>query len=401
MAQKESKKVSKGKLLIGLGLFIGGCIATWFFSIKPIIKTLDARDWPAVPCKIISAELETHTDSDGTSYTFDIDYEYTYNGKTYKSDKYAFIPESKGNRKSKLNVVNEYKRTQNPVCYVNPENPSEAVLKRGFHKGLLFGTFPPVLVLIGLLVIGSQLAPPTPLPQIRKTEKDWLPKIKISARSYHRLEKTPITLQGSRIVPLLIGVLVLNIVFNLIVLNVLFEVYQWIANGTFFENASPILIVPAISIFFAFTAVYLALALFNPRPVIQISADRIPLGSSALVGWSFRGRTSSIKHLTLTLVAKEWIQYSSGSGKSSSTKTEENPFYQVQLIDTDDPDEIRTGQAGVVIPEDAMHSFEAGENRIIWKIVVRGVVDFWPDIKNEFKIAVVPAGMSQEQKWAS
>ncbi|MHC4365417.1 MAG: DUF3592 domain-containing protein, partial [Planctomycetota bacterium] len=175
MAQKESKKVSKGALLIGLGLFIGGCIATWLFSIKPIIKTLDARDWLAVRCKIISAELETHTDSDGTTYTFDIDYEYAYKGKTYKSDKYAFSPEAEGNRKSKLKVVNKYKQNQNPVCYVNPENPSEAVLKRGFHKGLLFGTFPPVLVLIGLLVIGSQLAPPAPLPQIRKTEKDWLP----------------------------------------------------------------------------------------------------------------------------------------------------------------------------------------------------------------------------------
>lgn len=401
MAQKESKKVSKVNLLIGLGLFIGGCIATWFLSIKPIAKTLDARDWPAVPCKIISAELEAHTDSDGTSYTFEIDYEYTYDGKTYKSDKYAFIVRPKSGRKLALKIVNEYKQNQNPVCYVNPENPSEAVLKRGVHRGLLFAIFPLVLVSLGLLVIVSQLAPPTPLPQIRKTEKDWLPKIKISARSYHPLEKTPITLQGSRIVPLLIGVLVLNVVFNLIVLEVLFEVYQWIANGTFFENASMTLIVPALSIFFAFTAVYLVLALFNPRPVIQISSDRIPLGSSALVGWSFRGRTSSIKQLTLTLIAQEWIRYSTGSGKSRSTKTQENPFYQVQLIDTDDLDEIRTGQAGVVMPEDAMHSFEAKDNKIIWQIVVRGVVDFWPDIKNEFKIAVVPPGMSQEQKWAS
>jgi hypothetical protein len=398
MSQKESKKVSKGKILIGLALFIGGCVATWLFSIKPIIKTFDARDWPVVSCKITSAELKTHKDSDGTSYSFAIDYQYTYNGKTYQSDKYAFIPQAKGKKKSKLNIVNEYKQNQNPVCYVNPENPSEAVLKRGFHKGLLFAILPPVLALVGLLVIGSQLAPPTPLPQILKTEKDWLPNIKISSRSYHSLEKTPITLQGTRIVPVLIVVLVVNIVFNLIVLDVLFEVYQWIVNGTFFENASMTLIVPAISIFFTFTAVYLTLALFNPRPVIQISSGRIPLGTSALVGWSFRGRTSSIKHLKLTLLAKEQIQYSSGSGKSRSTKTQENPFYQMQLIDSDNPDEIHTGQAGIVIPEDTMHSFEANDNKIIWQIVIRGVVHFWPDIKNEFKIAVVPAGMSQEQK---
>jgi hypothetical protein len=51
MNQPQNKKVSKQALLIGLAVFIGGCVATWFFSVKPIIKTLDARHWPAVPAK--------------------------------------------------------------------------------------------------------------------------------------------------------------------------------------------------------------------------------------------------------------------------------------------------------------------------------------------------------------
>ena len=398
MAKKQTKKVSKPILFIGFALVVGGCIAVWFLSIKPIAKTLDARDWPVVPCTITRAELESHTDSDGTSYSFDIEYQYTYEGKTYSSDKYSFILEAKGSRKSKVTIVNEYKKAEQPVCYVNPKKPSEAVLKRGFHKGLLYALLPPGLVFLGLLVIGAQLAPPAPLPTIRKTEKDWLPKIKVSARSHHPQEKTPITLQGSRIVPVLIGLIALNIFWNIMVAQSLFEIYQWLTNGTFFENASMILIVPAISIFFAFTAVYIALQLFNPRPIIKISAERIPLGSSALIGWSFRGRTSSIEHLTLTLQAKEQIQYSTGSGKSRSTKTKENPFYEIQLIDSDDPHEIRTGQAGVIIPQDAMHSFEAGNTKIIWQLLVSGVVRFWPDIKGQFKFAVVPIGMSQEQK---
>jgi hypothetical protein len=398
MAQKEVKKVSRVHLLIGVGLLIGGCVATWFYSIKPIAKTIDARDWPTVSCDIISAELKSHTDSDGTRYTLDINYQYTYEEKTYQSNKYTFIPESKGSRDSKLKIVNRYKHTKEPVCYVNPEDPSEAVLKRGFHIGLFSVFFPPGLAVLGLVVIGSQLAPPEPLPKIRKTEKDWLPRISASTRSSHRDEKTPIRLQGSRIIPLLMGVLVLNIVWNLIVSEVLFEVYQWIANGTFFENASMVLVVPAMSIFFAFTAVYLALALFNPRPIIKISARGIPLGSSALVSWGFSGRASSIQHLSITLEGKEWIRYSTGSGKSRSTKTKENPFYEMRIIDTDRPEEICSGQAGIIIPEDTMHSFEAGNNKIIWHFIVHGVVDFWPDIKNEFKIAVVPAGMLQEQK---
>jgi hypothetical protein len=398
VAQKQTKKVSKPVLFIGFGLVVGGCIAVWFLSIKPIAKTLDARDWRVVPCTVTRAELESHTDSDGTSYSFDIEYQYTYNGKTYSSSKYSFMPQAQGRRKAKVKVVNEYKKAEQPVCYVNPKKPSEAVLKRGFHKGLLYAFIPPGLVLLGLLTIGAQLAPPAPLPQIRKTEKDWLPKIKVSARSHHPQEKTPITLQGRRIVPFLIGLIALNIFWNIMVAQALFEVYQWIISGTFFENASMILIVPAISIFFAFTAVYVALQLFNPRPIIKISAERIPLGSSALIGWSFRGRTSSIEHLTLTLQGKEQIRYSSGSGKSRSTKTQEDPFYEIQLIDSGDPHEIRTGRAGVIIPRDTMHSFEAGNTKIIWQILVSGVVRFWPDIKGQFKLAVVPIEMSQGQK---
>jgi hypothetical protein len=249
-----------------------------------------------------------------------------------------------------------------------------------------------------LLIIISQLASPEPLPQIRKTEEDWLPKVKTSTRSYHPLEKTPVTLQGSRIVPVLIGVIVLNIVWIFLTFKAHFEIYQWIVNGTFLENASMILIIPAISIFLAFTALYLALALFNPRPIIRISADRIPLGSSVLVAWSFRGTTSSIKHLTITLQAKEWVHYSHGSGKSRTSVTLENPFYQVQLIDSEEPGEICSGQTGIVIPDDTMHSFEAGDNKIIWQILVHGVVNFWPDIKDKFKLAVVPYGMPQEKK---
>jgi len=379
-------------------MLIGGCIAVWFLSIKPIAKTLGARDWPVVPCTVTRAELESHTDSDGTSYTFDIEYQYTYDGKTHSSDKYSFIPQSKGSRDSKAKIVKEYKKAEQPVCYVNPNNPSEAVLKRGLHKGLLFVFVPPLLAGIGLLVICSQLAPPAPLPQIRKTEKDWLPKIKVSAKSPNPQDKTPVTLQASRIVPLLVGLIALNIFYNIMAAQIFFEIYQWLINGTFFANASTILIVPAVSIFFAVTTGYIALQLFNPRPIIKISEERITLGSSALIAWSFRGRTSSIEHLTLTLQGKEQIQYSTGSGKSRSTKTLENPFYQVQLIDGDDPHQIRAGQAGVVIPHHVMHSFEAGDTKIIWEILVSGAVRFWPDIRNQFKIAVVPVGIPQQQK---
>ncbi|MHC4216224.1 MAG: DUF3592 domain-containing protein [Planctomycetota bacterium] len=394
MTQKETKKVSKPIFLIGCALLLGGCIAVWFYSINPILKTLDARDWPEVPCKIISVELETYKDSDGTSYNFDIKYQYTYDDKTYSSDKYSFMPQVKGHKKPKKAIVDKYKQDKEHVCYVNPKKPEQAVLKRGFHKGLLFAFVPFIFVCVGLLVIVSQLEPPTPLPMTRKTREDWLPIIKVSATSRQQHSSTPITLQGSRIVGVLVAVLVVNVVYNIIVSTVYFNLYQWIVWGAFFENAWVSLIVPAFGVLLACMAMYLILALFNPRPIIQISAQRFPLDSSGQVRWSFRGRTSSIQHLNITLQANEWISYSTGSDSST---TKESIFYRMELIDSDDPYNIRNGQARILIPQDTMHSFEAKDNKIVWQIVVRGVVRFWPDIKNEFKIAVVPIEMAEDK----
>ena len=43
------------------------------------------------------------------------------------------------------------------------------------------------------------------------------------------------------------------------------------------------------------------LALFNPRPTLELSSDTIPPGGAAELRWSFTGRTSRIRELVVTL----------------------------------------------------------------------------------------------------
>lgn len=38
-----------------------------------------------------------------------------------------------------------------------------------------------------------------------------------------------------------------------------------------------------------------------------------------------------------------------------------------------------------------MHSFEADNNKILWNLDVHGDIKKWPDVKESFKITVVPA----------
>ena len=42
------------------------------------------------------------------------------------------------------------------------------------------------------------------------------------------------------------------------------------------------------------------------------------------------------------------------------------------------------------IPADTMHSFAAPHNRIVWTLKVRGEIGGWPDVDEDFDLAVMP-----------
>ncbi len=79
-------------------------------------------------------------------------------GLSYKADRYDFVGGSSSGHAGKARVVEEYRKATTPICYVNPEDPSEAVLKRGFHASLLFALFPLPFILVGVFGVFFTLA---------------------------------------------------------------------------------------------------------------------------------------------------------------------------------------------------------------------------------------------------
>jgi hypothetical protein len=133
--------------------------------------------------------------------------------------------------------------------------------------------------------------------------------------------------------------------------------------------------------------VYQFLALFNPRPTVELSPQSIPLGTAAELRWSFSGQTSRIRELTATLRGVEQATYRRGT----STYTDKSTFYELELYRTSNLAEIASGQVGFVLPKDTMHSFSAANNKIIWSIDLRGNIERWPDVKESFELQVTPA----------
>lgn len=132
-------------------------------------------------------------------------------------------------------------------------------------------------------------------------------------------------------------------------------------------------------------ALSILLKCFNPRPILALSQRNIYPGTEFEVSWMFKGNTRSIRKLTLTLIGKEKASYRQGT----STRTEESPFFEQVILETQDPKLICKGFELVQLPADAMHSFKSPNNEILWVIQTNGDVAWWPDIDDAFPIRVL------------
>jgi hypothetical protein len=111
-------------------MLVGGGV-TYALSIHPWLQAREAANWREVPCRITHSEVDSHTGSKGSrTYSLDIRYDYEFEGETYASGRYDFTVGSSSNREWRDAVVRANRVGSQRVCYVNPADPSDAVLNR-------------------------------------------------------------------------------------------------------------------------------------------------------------------------------------------------------------------------------------------------------------------------------
>ena len=106
--------------------------------------------WTEVPCVITKLEVDdTLLNQRGmTKYLMVIAYDYEFDGKKFTGSRIKRLPtESSDPRKLKKHIE-AYAEGTETVCYVNPEAPSEAVLKKD-SKAALYSIWFPFLFIIG------------------------------------------------------------------------------------------------------------------------------------------------------------------------------------------------------------------------------------------------------------
>ncbi|HEV7672135.1 MAG TPA: DUF3592 domain-containing protein [Thermoanaerobaculia bacterium] len=394
-----------GCLALFFGVFLLAGIGLLPFLGRPVIQVIGARSWPEVPCTILESGVKSHEGSDSTTYSVAVRYEYEVDGRLYRSDRYRFMGGSSSGYDGKAEVVAGLPVGSKKVCYVDPKDPSRAVLDRSLGAWVLLSLIPLGLIagpLWGIVwavrnargKVRRPSGPPVP-GGINFSDlepyRSWLPEPRGAARVTEGvgaagdggLELKPSTGPVAK----LVGITCIALFWNGIVSLFLKDVVAGWKHGQG-DGCHTLFLVPfvVIGLGLLISIPYQILALFNPRPRLILDRSRLRPGEAARLSWSFSGAAGRIRRLKISLEGREEASYRQGT----TTHTDRSTFATLVLFESDLPSTFASGEIEVVIPSGSMHSFSASHNKIVWKLMIAGEIARWPDVGEEFDLVVLP-----------
>ncbi len=379
----KSKQPGTGCLrLFFLPFFLVGTGLLYGFAIRPALQILDSQGWTQTPCVIESSEVRAHR-GDSTTYSVELRYHYAFGGREYSADRYRFSSfTSSSGREAKQAVVDHYPAGTETVCFVNPQAPQEAVIDRGWHwEFLLLGGFSSIFLVVGglgILFAGRLTHSKTPVATMPKREP------------YSSGPGGPGVLQPkSTPVAKFVGVLIGAFVWNGFI--GVFGYFVFLAE----DRTAPLF---ALIIFGLFALVgvglivavfYNLLALFNPRIRLTAPTTTVPLGGEFQFTWVVSGRSGMLRKMRVVFEGREEATYRRGTSTSTDTKV----FAEIPIFETTEREFLSQGSARVVVPPGLMHTFESSNNKVLWRLRVRGEIPRWPDVDDEYPIHVMPQSL--------
>lgn len=372
-AARPAELGRRGVLVLFAVFTIVGGVGVYFLAWRPLHQIRQARAWPATPCIVESSRVRSHAGDESTTYSVDILYRYEFNGRTHRSNRYDFMSGSSSGYDGKADVVRQYPPGKQAICYVNPADPTKAVLERGFTPMMYVGFVPVLFLLVGAggLVYaargGLQPKPVVPATTALSGPVVWKPK-------YSR------------------GLKLAGITFAAVFWNGIVSVFVNEAIGGW-RRGHPdyfltVFMVPFVLVGIALIGAigYFLLALVSPRPRLTVSNTSVRRGGEVELSWELRGRIGALRRLQIYLEGREEATYPSGD----SSSTDKEVFATVPIVDETHPLAMASGRVRVPVPPDAMHSFRADHNKVLWHVHVKGEIPWRPDIKEEFELTVLP-----------
>jgi len=357
--------------------FLAGSGFGWMMVGQPLMKIKKSENWSKIPCTIASSKIKESRSDKSTTYKVDITFRYKFKGIKHVGGSYDLMTGSDSGYSSKRKVIDRYPVGKSTSCYVNPENPDEAIISREFNRPWWLALLPLVFILVGLGGIIATLA------KKKKTKHVYTPH-----NDFNNNYETTLKMKSS---PLknFIGMIFFALIWNgIISIFIVKAVRSWSSNNV--EWFLSFFMLPFVFVGIATIAgvFYFFIALFNSKVVVTISNPRPQLGEKVTLSWEIVN-PGTIETLEIMLKAEEVATYQSG-GKNNNTCSRKSIFESIKLLETSSKEAIHIGRTEFTIPSNSMHSFDGKNNKITWEIHLAGDIKRFPNLKCEFPITVMP-----------
>ncbi|HTG36147.1 MAG TPA: DUF3592 domain-containing protein [Thermoanaerobaculia bacterium] len=369
-----------------LVFLLAGAAGSYFLLVRPFSRLLASQLWTETQCTVLSSQVAEVSSSDGSTYKIDIRYQYIAGGNLRESNRYDFRIGSSSGAAGKQAIVDRYPPGERVTCWVDPGDPSQAVLSRGFAPAYLFGLIPLVFFAIGAALLvwtvrsGRGVAVPAGVAGVSPFG-------------------VPLPIDAAAPVQLRPAVTPLGAFFGLTLLalfwNGIVSVFLWHVASSW-RQGQPDGCLTAFLIPFVLVGLGLIyavgrqfLVLFNPRAHIILTPGVLAPGGTAYLQWKLGSGGRGVRRVKIVLEGREEARYRRGT----DTHTDRETFLSLPVVDTEQPFEIEGGgSATFAVPADTVPSFRADNNRIVWSLKVHCDLPNWPDTDDEYEVMVSPGG---------
>jgi hypothetical protein len=125
-----------GLLVLGMGYLLASIML-----LEPLMRKREAEAWVSNPCVIREISDERHTlksdsgrrrrsSSTSLAYSPKVLFEYRYDGADFSGTRFWFSHRYLNTQEEVAELISSYKIGDETVCWVNPKDPSDAVINR-------------------------------------------------------------------------------------------------------------------------------------------------------------------------------------------------------------------------------------------------------------------------------
>lgn len=150
-SQAESKAGSWWLAGMGLALAAAGALFTGLLWIS-YQRAETTRSWQQTPCTIVSSQViaERATPNSPTRWRVAVKYDYLFDGKSYQSSRLRRVDGTTGDEAKVQRIRQQYTPGGQSVCWVNPADPTFAILQHDTRAALYTLWFPLLFFFGGL-----------------------------------------------------------------------------------------------------------------------------------------------------------------------------------------------------------------------------------------------------------